>query len=325
MPIPPAYLYPSMPIPQHAYTPACLYPSMLAPCTYHPCMTPGLGAQAQGRGENKLCKLVPIPFFQVQTPLPPPPTRHTCVSMRASSKTNVACCEFNLQESVSESSTRPCHKPTVHTMARPPCPQASSSQPCLSTDAHIQRKIWSTEGVVCPLNRSAAVGRVRFSHYLGVSWDRQAQVWQARAHKPDGTAHCIGDYPEEEAAARTYDEYALQHHGNGAVRNFPPSTYTGEASAFRQTQQVASLDSNEVVSLLLCLLLRRCSITICSIFVWTLFQNSLIASASPILIRSRVKSVTVLVLLMHLTTYHKAPPYQKNMTNTSPAARDYCG
>ena len=87
------------------------------------------------------------------------------------------------------------------------------------------------EGVVCLLCRSAAMGRVRFSHYLGVSWNRQTQVWQARAQKPDGKGHCIGDYPEEQAAGRAYDEYALEHHGNGAVRNFPPSTYTGTAAA----------------------------------------------------------------------------------------------
>ena len=52
-------------------------------------------------------------------------------------------------------------------------------------------------------------------------------MWQARTTQPDGNSHCIGDYALEEAAARAYDEYALQHRGNGAVRNFPPSTYTG--------------------------------------------------------------------------------------------------
>ncbi len=70
--------------------------------------------------------------------------------------------------------------------------------------------------------------RARFSHYLGVSWNKQTQQWQARFHKPDGNSHLVGGFKEEEEAGRAYDEYALKHHGNGAVRNFPPSTYTGE-------------------------------------------------------------------------------------------------
>ena len=77
--------------------------------------------------------------------------------------------------------------------------------------------------------RSVDSSRVCFSHYLGVSWNRQSQIWQARFHKPDATWHLVGDFKEEEAAGRAYDEYALKHYGNGAVRNYPPSTYTGDS------------------------------------------------------------------------------------------------
>ena len=70
--------------------------------------------------------------------------------------------------------------------------------------------------------------RARFSHYLGVSWNKQSQQWQARFHKPDGGSHLVGGFKEEEEAGQAYDEYALKHYGNGAVRNFPPSIYTGE-------------------------------------------------------------------------------------------------
>ena len=43
-----------------------------------------------------------------------------------------------------------------------------------------------------------------------------------RTNKADGSPHCLGDFPQEEAAGRAYDKYALQHLGKEAVRNFPP-------------------------------------------------------------------------------------------------------
>ena len=51
-----------------------------------------------------------------------------------------------------------------------------------------------------------------------------------------GGPHCLGDLPQEEAAGRAYDEYALQHLGKGAPRlcrgaQIPPSTYNGRATA----------------------------------------------------------------------------------------------
>ena len=86
----------------------------------------------------------------------------------------------------------------------------------------------------CVASRGAdTAGRVRFSHFLGVSWNPQRGVWQARIQKADGSPHCIGDFPQEEAAGRAYDEYALQHLGKGAVRNLPPSTYTGMALYYK--------------------------------------------------------------------------------------------
>ena len=90
----------------------------------------------------------------------------------------------------------------------------------------------------CACSRSVdTAGRVRFSHFLGVSWNTQRGAWQARIHKADGSPHCIGDFPQEEAAGRAYDEYALQHLGKGAVRNFPPSTYTGTALQYMDMAQ----------------------------------------------------------------------------------------
>ena len=95
--------------------------------------------------------------------------------------------------------------------------------------SHGHATLATTHTCVCVASRpTETAGRLRFSHFLGVSWDPQKGVWQARIHKADGSPHCLGDFPQEVAAGKAYDEYALQHLGKGAVRNFPPSTYTGK-------------------------------------------------------------------------------------------------
>ncbi len=69
--------------------------------------------------------------------------------------------------------------------------------------------------------------KLRVSHFLGVSWDSPSSLWQARFRQSDGTCHFIGHFQKAEAAARAYDEYALQQGGPAAVRNAMPSTITG--------------------------------------------------------------------------------------------------
>ena len=75
--------------------------------------------------------------------------------------------------------------------------------------------------------RSAIAGKLRISHFLGVSWDSHNSMWQARFRQPDGTSHFIAHFQKAEAAARAYDEYALHQAGLPAVRNAMPSTLTG--------------------------------------------------------------------------------------------------
>ncbi|KAL0034685.1 hypothetical protein WJX77_002397 [Trebouxia sp. C0004] len=106
-----------------------------------------------------------------------------------------------------------------------------------------QEKGTTTRRPANPAARSMDTTRARFSHYLGVSWNKQEQQWQARFHKPDGGSHLVGGFKEEEEAGQAYDQYALHHYGNAAVRNFPPSTYTGkpadDAEAFWRIRQHA--------------------------------------------------------------------------------------
>jgi len=75
--------------------------------------------------------------------------------------------------------------------------------------------------------RATTAGKLRISHFLGVSWDSHSSLWQARFRQPDGTSLFIGHFQKAEAAARAYDEYALQQSGPAAVRNAMPSTLTG--------------------------------------------------------------------------------------------------
>eukprot|EP01048_Picozoa_sp_COSAG05_P020667 COSAG05_NODE_3571_length_1985_cov_4.120891_2_plen_256_part_00 len=55
------------------------------------------------------------------------------------------------------------------------------------------------------------------SSFTGVSWCVESSKWKA-AHTVDGTSTVIGFFGEEQAAARAYDEHALQ---SGLDLNFP--------------------------------------------------------------------------------------------------------
>jgi len=61
-------------------------------------------------------------------------------------------------------------------------------------------------------------GPVRTSSYRGVS--KRYGRWKARI-KLNGTDMVIGDFGDEEAAARAYDKKAAQIHGESAILNFP--------------------------------------------------------------------------------------------------------
>ena len=65
------------------------------------------------------------------------------------------------------------------------------------------------------------------SHYLGVTWLQQSNMWQASFRQHNGMSKIIGSYEDEVAAAHAYDAYALEQQGPGAVRNAMPSYYTG--------------------------------------------------------------------------------------------------
>lgn len=58
------------------------------------------------------------------------------------------------------------------------------------------------------------------SAFLGVTWHRQAQRWQA-AIKKDRRSKYLGLYESEIAAARAYDAAAQHIHGEFAQLNFP--------------------------------------------------------------------------------------------------------
>ena len=77
--------------------------------------------------------------------------------------------------------------------------------------------------------RSERDNDLRVSHYLGVSWSQHLRQWQAHLQQQNGVSELIGTFTDEEDAARGYDQCAMQSGGASAVRNFMPSTYTGEA------------------------------------------------------------------------------------------------
>jgi hypothetical protein len=58
------------------------------------------------------------------------------------------------------------------------------------------------------------------SGYRGVSFDRQHGKWRSRL-KSHGQRYSGGLFLTAEEAARSYDELAVEHHGEFAVLNFP--------------------------------------------------------------------------------------------------------
>ena len=57
------------------------------------------------------------------------------------------------------------------------------------------------------------------SQYIGVNWSKRAKKWYARI-RINGKNKFLGQYDDEEEAARTYDEFALEHYGKDARTNF---------------------------------------------------------------------------------------------------------
>lgn len=58
--------------------------------------------------------------------------------------------------------------------------------------------------------------------YRGVSWHRQGQKWQCHIGI-NGERVYLGLFDDEVDAAHAYDEAALEHFGEYAALNFPPS------------------------------------------------------------------------------------------------------
>jgi hypothetical protein len=58
------------------------------------------------------------------------------------------------------------------------------------------------------------------SQYYGVSWHKASQKWKASI-KYEGNYHYIGIFSSEIEAAKQYDKYAKDIHGEFATLNFP--------------------------------------------------------------------------------------------------------
>lgn len=58
------------------------------------------------------------------------------------------------------------------------------------------------------------------SKYNGVTWHRKDNAWRAQI-RHDGRQITIGNFRDEIAAARAFDEYALKARGEFARLNFP--------------------------------------------------------------------------------------------------------
>lgn len=58
------------------------------------------------------------------------------------------------------------------------------------------------------------------SGYRGVTWDKMTRRWIA-ASNAGGKHKNLGRFNDPTAAARAYDDYARQYHGEDAVLNFP--------------------------------------------------------------------------------------------------------
>jgi hypothetical protein len=66
------------------------------------------------------------------------------------------------------------------------------------------------------------------SRFKGVTWDKRRRVWQAKVTS-QGKDYRLGNFDDETAAARAYDEAARHHFGSYARLNFP-SVGEGESA-----------------------------------------------------------------------------------------------
>lgn len=62
------------------------------------------------------------------------------------------------------------------------------------------------------------------SGYKGVTWHRQAKAWYARVRLSGHRRISVGLFGSAESAARVYDEWVKQAHGEFAVLNLPEGT-----------------------------------------------------------------------------------------------------
>jgi hypothetical protein len=63
------------------------------------------------------------------------------------------------------------------------------------------------------------------SRFIGVSWHKSSSSWQVQVRDPQTKrSRHVGSFASEEDAARAYDCAAVQAHGPGAKRNFPPAS-----------------------------------------------------------------------------------------------------
>lgn len=72
--------------------------------------------------------------------------------------------------------------------------------------------------------RNAASHSSSTSGFKGVDYMKARNCWRARISTPEGDKH-IGTFPTNAAAARAYDEAAIQYHGAFARSNFSKENY----------------------------------------------------------------------------------------------------
>jgi hypothetical protein len=63
-------------------------------------------------------------------------------------------------------------------------------------------------------------GKAPWSRFKGVDWNGQMGKWRARISLPDGRRVTVGQFDDQWAAGRAYDEAAREVHGDYARPNF---------------------------------------------------------------------------------------------------------
>lgn len=89
------------------------------------------------------------------------------------------------------------------------------------------------------VNRGA--NKIAKSAFKGVTWDKKCGLWRSLA-RIDGKTHSLGRYTSEQDAARAYDIFAIEHHGEYAKLNIPGAAWTPERPISSRTKSMRRRD-----------------------------------------------------------------------------------